>query len=214
MEVNQQPPSLEDWEKGKPLPRWFGRELPWWFALMVYGDSAPIDETELQKTKHGWIQISNEKHPGIVKDARERFHELDASTMNNFVRLTIVAGVIAGLMGMTQWVAPLIMNSKTPALSLVAAWLYMLFMLVTVVSALMMVAPKFKEFRRFKPEARNMGLDLLHNCNEDGWPEFVRLLHRYAHRIQLITFERRVKHVGCWSGVLSTAATCFALLLA
>jgi|GEM_PF-6422547 len=211
MEANSLP-ALEDWELCKPLPRWFGKELPWWLALMVLGDSAPIQERALQETKRDWDEDDAD---GAVEDIRRRFNELQASTLDNFVRLTIIGAVVAGLMSLGQVVAPYITNNKTPLACQVASWVYVAFTLVAIVCVLMMVIPKYKEWRKFTPASRdNVGLDVLISRRNKGWPEFVRLQHRYAHRIQLITFERRVKHVGCVAAVLAYAAFAIALLSA
>jgi len=203
-------PALESWEQCKPLPKWFGKELPWWLALMIFGDSAPMNERAIQENKRNWEAESN--HDAALADMRERFKELHSSTLDNFVRLTIVGAVVAAVASLGQMIAPLITGKKTPLPSQVAAWAYVVLTLVAIICILMMVIPKYKEWRSLKPEARdNVGAEVLNSRRNRGWPEFVRLQKRYAHRIQLITFERRVKHVGCVTTVLAYIAWAVAL---
>src|SRR5687768_13913336 len=132
MEATADLPALEPWEKGKPLPRYwpFRNGWPWWLALMVFGDSAPIEELVLQETKSAW---KTDDAVGAVEEMRKRFNELQASTLDNFVRLTIIGAVAAGLMSLGQVVAPLIMSKKTPLPSLVASWAYVALTLVAIV---------------------------------------------------------------------------------
>ena len=206
MEATAGLPALEPWERGKPLPQYwpFKNGWPWWLALMVFGDSAPMSERTIQQTKSIWNADDAE---GAVEEMRKRFNELQASTLDNFVRLTIIGAVVAGLMSLGQVVAPLIMGKKTPLITVVSSWAYVVLTLVAVVCILMMVIPKYKEWRKFAPKTRdNVGIEVLNSRRNKGWPEFVRLQHRYAHRIQLITFERRVKHVGCVAAALAYAA--------
>ena len=200
-------PELEDWEKGKPLrPGW-----PWWLALMILGDSAPIDERKIREAKQNW---DPEDAEGANADMRARFAELQSSTLDNFVRLTIVAAVIAAIIALSQQFATFILGKQSTACKSVS-WVALVLIGVSLGCVLLMVVPKLKEWRRFKKDdTDDVGIFVLNSRKNHGWPEFVRLMHRYAHRLQLITFERRVKQIACFTIFLSYTLWVTALALA
>lgn len=91
----QQP--LEDWEKGWPLrPGW-----PWWLHLLVFGHAAPIPDKEVQEMKEGWFDpnTNDKARATMLAEIQERFKERQSSTLDTFVKLTIIAALIVVVPG-------------------------------------------------------------------------------------------------------------------
>jgi hypothetical protein len=205
--------SFEKIEYGTPLPRWFGRQLPWWLALLIYGDSARLSKETVDKLRMAWGAETD--HLGALKQMRERFAELQTSTLDTFVRLTIVGMIVAAIVALNQQVAPFIVNKKTPLPCQVAAWAYAVLTGLAIVCILVMVSPKFKEWRKNQEKTdAGVGLFVLHSRQNNHWPEFIRLNHRHNHRQQLIAFERRVQWLASVVTVLAYIAGAITLALA
>ena len=207
-------PPLDPWEKGKSLPRFWvtGAEMPWWFALLLTGDSAPLAERRIQEAKRDW---NEEDADGAIAEMRAQFAELQASTLDNFVRLTILGAIVAAVIALNQHAATFILSKTAHLPCKVASCSAIVLAGAAMVCILVMVVPKYKEWRRFKPADRDdAGMHVLKSRREKGWPEFLRLMHRYAHRKQLITFERRVKNLGCLLIIAAYVSWAVALILA
>lgn len=184
--------------------------------MMIFGDGVPLPDVAVQKLKFHFSNTAA-KHDTtpVINDMRERFKELHSSTLDNFVRLTIVGAIVTAIVSINEQIVPFLTSDKTPLPGLVASWVYAGCTGVAILCVMLMVMPKYKEWRKGQHyENHDVGMQALYNLTHEQWWEFLRLNRRFVHRQQLITFERRVQHVGCVMAALAyiAAATAFALV--
>lgn len=206
---------LEPWEheRRRTLLR---RPMPWWLSMMLYGDGVPMTyDGVLELKRRYWSLAYTHDTTPIINEMREKFNELHTSMFDNFVRLIVAGAIAAGNISINEQIVPFITNDKTPLLGLIAAWAYMGFTGLSIICIMLMISPKYKEWRKGQEQSgADIGAQAIYNFTHRQWWEFLRLSRRYVHRQQLITFERRVQHVACMAIFLAyvAAATTFALV--
>ncbi|HVI69580.1 MAG TPA: hypothetical protein VM581_03920 [Magnetospirillaceae bacterium] len=178
-------PHLDGWEMGWPLRAGW----PWWLHLLVFGHGAPIPDIEVQEMKDGWFDTSTDDatRKAMLTELQQRFKERQSSTLDTFVKLTIIAALIV--------VVPQTAHEILGAVGTKgSAWVWASLALIfcALVCTLLMITSKLKVWKRQNKSRPSVGLEIVRRRDLKGWPEYLRLARKLRHRQQLIKLERRL----------------------
>lgn len=203
--TNVQTTQLEDWEKGWPLRR----HWPWWFHLLVFGHAAPIPDDQVKEMKQVWFDSStaDRQRRDLMVSLQTRFNERQSSTLDTFVKLTIIGAIIVVITDKAYDIL------SAPDFEGTAwAWAALLTNYSALACTLLMITSKFKVWKRQDKVRVSVGLQLIRTRNLKGWPEYLRLARKLRHRQQLIKLERRLLGLAC--GLILVAHASWQLALA
>lgn len=201
----QQP--LEDWEKGWPLrPGW-----PWWLHLLVFGHAAPIPDKEVQEMKEGWFDpnTNDKARATMLAEIQERFKERQSSTLDTFVKLTIIAALIVVVPGTAHEILDARSTAGTAFL-----WTALGLTFGALICTLLMITSKAKVWKKQDKSRPSVALEIVRRRALKGWPEYLRLARKLRHRQQLIKLERRLLGLVSTLIILGYAAWLGALVSA
>ncbi len=184
--------TLQPYERAKPLPRW----IPWWLSLLITGESAPRPDSERLANKRWWLSFGSNTaeatqcRMAVRQEAASRFAELSASSLDVFVKLSILSSVFGSIAGITAVLATGTIENQ------LWSWWSLGFLTIALLSTLALILPKLKEWWAGPEDTEKIGSELIKAMYDGGWLSWQRMLDRIHHRSQLLILERREKFIA------------------